>query len=272
MPNQPDATDPINHRWPYSSSYLVGQPFFCPDAVTATTDTIVPTSYFGALSIFWANFGLGGRRASEVAFPSQKVHIFDVAQWQGGNAPVFFAYSFARIPLLLVDGSAKVRLTGQANPGFQPLNPRSAFPTLLTYSPQAWDAPLLPGLPSSFVMSYYWTRGGIQGRDFDGQEISTGIGEAAPQSALQELGLTPARDSPVGPHKQDLALPNRLPGLEAMLAREDRELIEVYARLWLAPPRLPQARHLQRQRRGQEQARDAHRLGTLVQDLPQAVP
>jgi hypothetical protein len=41
------------------------------------------------------------------------------------------------------------------------------------YSPNTWEPPVISGQPSAPVGYYYWTRGGIGGRDFDGQELST---------------------------------------------------------------------------------------------------
>jgi hypothetical protein len=172
LPNQPYG-DPLQWRWPYASSYRVPPAFFSPDAVTNTTGTIIGAADWDHYTTAGLPFNFGGRRVSEVNFPSQKVHVFDRAQWQGAKTPVFFAYSFARVPLLLVDGSAHVRTTSQANPGFQPQNPRSPFPSSWVYSPASWDPPTLAGAPSNPIGSYYWTRGGIQGRDFEGPELPT---------------------------------------------------------------------------------------------------
>ncbi len=170
-PISPDPSDPVNHRWPYSSSYRIPLAFFTPDAVTATTGTIVPG---GSTAFFMATgtFNVGTRRLTEVGFPSHKVYVFDSAQWEGAKYPVYFAYSFARIPMLMVDGSAHVRVTNQANTGFQANNPRALFPTTLPYSAQPFEPPALQG-SSSLTMYYLWTRGGIQGRDFEGPELDT---------------------------------------------------------------------------------------------------
>jgi type II secretory pathway pseudopilin PulG len=172
FPNQPDVSDPAGLRWPYSSSYRVPQAFFTPDSDTSAQGTL----YGGADWQHFAythTFNFGNRRASKVNFPSQKVHVSDSAQWQGVQNPVFFAYPFARVPVLMVDGSARVRATSQANPGFQPNNPRSPFPVTLLYSPNPWEPPVIQGSNANLVGTYYWTRGGIQGRDFEGDEFST---------------------------------------------------------------------------------------------------
>jgi hypothetical protein len=86
---------------------------------------------------------------------------------------VYFAYSYARIPMLMVDGSAHVRPTNHANSGFNPSNPRSPIPLVLTYTQSSYEPPILPAGGSNVTMYYYWTRGGIQGRDFEGPELDT---------------------------------------------------------------------------------------------------
>src|SRR5262249_26205622 len=150
----------------------VGQAFFCPDFASSAHATIVQAGEWRLYQLTANNVTFGGRRLSEVGFPSQKVHVFDTAQWQGVKAPVFFLYPFARVPVLTVDGSARVRITSQANPGFAPGNPRSPFPTTLSYAPYAWEPQALTGVPSTLTGAYLWTRMGLAGRDFDGQEIA----------------------------------------------------------------------------------------------------
>jgi type II secretory pathway pseudopilin PulG len=172
LPYQPDPSSGDRQHWPYTSSYRVPHAFFSPDAATSTTGTFVGALDWSHYNTAGTPFNLGGRRVSEVSFPSQKVHIFDNAQWQGVKQPVFFAYASARIPALLSDGSAGVKITSQANPGFRPDNPRSIFPTALQYSPSLWDPQVLFNNSAPYGM-YFWTRGGIQGRDFEGPELDT---------------------------------------------------------------------------------------------------
>jgi hypothetical protein len=172
-PNQPDQTEPLNWRWPFASSYRVPQAFLTPDASTPSSGTVIPGSDWRSFQVTTPLFNFGNRQTSKVNFPSQKVHVFDNAEWQGAKTPVFFAYTFARVPMLFVDGSARARATSQANRGFQPGNPRSAFFTSLTYSPLPWEPPIVAGTSTSLIGTYYWTRGGIQGRDFEGDEFST---------------------------------------------------------------------------------------------------
>ncbi len=145
LPNQPDPSQSENWRYAYSSSYRVPQAFFSPDALSATTGTIAQSQDTGHYQVLGPTFNPGGRLLSQVNFPSQKVFVFDSAQWQGAKQPVYFGYSFARVPMLLVDGSACVRVTSQANPGFQPSNPRSIFPSTFVFAPVPWGPPAITG-------------------------------------------------------------------------------------------------------------------------------
>lgn len=170
-PVSPDPrADARQKRWPYSSSYRVPIAFFVPDARTAGTGTVFTINDWYQEYAPLPNFG--ERRASEVAFPSQKVFVHDSAQWQGVRRPVWYRYSFARVPVLLFDGSAHVRATGLANQGFQPNVPRNFLPSMYYYTPRSWD-PAVIGNPPILPGYYSYTRGGIRGHDFDGPETDT---------------------------------------------------------------------------------------------------
>lgn len=160
----------------FSSSYRASQAFFTPDAVTAQHGTLAGIDDWDHYQYAGPDFNHGRRRLNEVVYPSLKVHVFDSAQWQGVRRPVFFAYGFARIPMLMVDGSAHVRTSSQSNLGFRPDTPRAPFATYLPYidhPDDPWLPPALPGTGQAQYGYYYWTRGGLHGRDFDGQEVST---------------------------------------------------------------------------------------------------
>ncbi|MFG0314528.1 MAG: hypothetical protein ACF8LL_10125, partial [Phycisphaerales bacterium] len=63
------------------------------------------------------------------------------------------------------DGSVTVRNTSDSNPGFRPRDPTNPDPTLIKVDFRANE--LYPGY-------YRWTRGGLGGIDFGGDEIGTG--------------------------------------------------------------------------------------------------
>jgi hypothetical protein len=168
---QPDGSDPNGWRWPYSSSYELPPAFYSPNFLTTGVQTIIQAGSHNTFQITGTGTtGLGPRLLTDAVHPSQKVLLFENAQWHGARSPVYFAYPHARIAMVTVDGSGGVRATGSANRGFQPANPTSSFATSFTYSPSAWEPPVANNVTS--VQGYYrWTRRGITGRDFDGQEV-----------------------------------------------------------------------------------------------------
>ncbi len=173
LPTSPDPGDFENWRWPYTSSYRVPTHFMSPDAVTSTSGTLLQVDDVNRFGNPGGDFISGGRLVSQAAFPSFKVHVFDYAQWAGVKAPIYYGFPEARVPVLTVDGAAHVRVTTQANPGFQPDVPTSTFPILFYYSPGPWEPARLPS-ESFIVTGYYnWTRGGVHGVDFEGREVDT---------------------------------------------------------------------------------------------------
>lgn len=119
------------------------------------------------------NADLGGVVLSEVAFPSNKVLLHDTEQRYYGRENVYYAFPDARLPVTFFDGSVRVERTGTANPGWNPDRPTS-IQARITYDPQDWEAPLRAADNPQVAGWYTWTRGGIRGIDFNGDEIGTG--------------------------------------------------------------------------------------------------
>ncbi len=106
------------------------------------------------------------RKFTQVQFPSSKVHMHDtVDRHFSSNEDAFFFYPESKQPLLFFDGSVSSRLTKDANPGFQPLDPRNASPSMIRDNSRPFQ--FYPGV-------YRWTRGGLSGIDYGGSEIGTG--------------------------------------------------------------------------------------------------
>jgi prepilin-type N-terminal cleavage/methylation domain-containing protein len=185
-------TDPINYaqmspvpssafetwRWPYSSSYETVPASYSNDRGPTVAQGPSHRTYYGPA----AQNVLGKRRLSQVQFASQKVHIMDSTARHFGKRWWWYAAQNARVPLLFFDNAVKIRVTGpvrtpgDANDGWNPTNPRSAFGTTYTYEPELWEAPLINGGYTgldSVVGFYRWTRGGLTGVDFEGAEINT---------------------------------------------------------------------------------------------------
>ncbi len=182
QPFQAAGTDPINRRWPYSASY---QP---PSATYDRTPTPSQRiSQAGAHNFYWVPAGcvLGNLRMSDVQFPAKKVHLHDQEQRHYTKKRVFFGWAGSRQPLLMFDGSVNIEITGaevyqhqrlnrlmKGNEGWNPTQPQSTSPTFIDYTPATWEAPAQGQFGIDTTPGYYrWTREGLDGIDFGGQEI-----------------------------------------------------------------------------------------------------
>jgi hypothetical protein len=158
---------------PYQSSFQYPAAFYSPDWATDTVSTVQPSSQENHYSVD-ADVQLGGRRVSDVLLPAHKVQMFDRAQWRAGTYDVSYIYAHARIATLLADASAAARPVAQANPGWDPGNVSYPFPLSLSYRADPLKPPVItpsgldPYGTQVFQCRYAWTRGGLQGRDFDG--------------------------------------------------------------------------------------------------------
>ncbi len=110
---------------------------------------------------------LVNRRASEVAFPASKAHMFESFDRHSGSGAPFFYRPGSRVAVLLHDASVSMRDSNDANPGFQPRNPAAPGPTLIRETTAGAGTQHYSGV-------FRWTRGGLKGIDFGGKEISTG--------------------------------------------------------------------------------------------------
>lgn len=183
LPLQPTPSR-VNKRWPYSSSYQ-----FVPASYdkwqTRNAYSNDPTVHRRRLRqgsntgtwIISRDADLGGLRRNEITFPASKVHVYDEADRHTacGKQDIFFAYDDAVQPLLMFDTSVSMRRTGDANLGWDPDSPRTV--TRMQYDPSEWNPPTLSGRATDTVFGWYrWTRGGLLGVDYDGEEIGAGIG------------------------------------------------------------------------------------------------
>lgn len=180
QPVQPDATDPNNLRWPFSSSYQPTAAMFSPDARrgNGAVDTVWQS---GAYYLYYEPTTpnvLGRRLLTQVLFPAQKVQLYEGEARHGTKYRAFYAYPGLSLPALCFDQHAFMAKTDDMLHGFQPETPRNAFPTALTYDPvtagRPWDAPPVGGVPGTNLPGRcQWTRGGLQGVDFGMTEVDT---------------------------------------------------------------------------------------------------
>ncbi len=176
-----EAPSALAVRWPYSASYQPptatydGSP--APARITQATSQ---STYYVPNDV-----RVGNLKMSDVQFASKKVHLHDAEQRHYTKKRVFFGWAGSRQPLLMFDGSVNIEITGgdvyqhqrlgrlmKGNEGWIPNQPSSRNPTIITYSPQTWEAPAQGQFGVDDTPGYYrWTREGLAGIDFGGQEV-----------------------------------------------------------------------------------------------------
>lgn len=152
-------------RVPYGSSYQLISAGFSADRDVDFRTTAGPgadhfTSNPGQL-------GLGGRRLTEVLFPSGKVSMMDQFA-RHASRPSFYAYPDAVQPLLFFDSSVREIRTDTANHGADPNNLLDPRPLMITYVPNAarGEPATRKGTPTESVPArYQWTKNGLRGAD-----------------------------------------------------------------------------------------------------------
>lgn len=163
-------------RWPFSSSFQVGVSHYSNDTGNVgnppTPRTAQRITNHRAWSMPTEPGVLANRTMNEVAFPAQKVTLFDEFDRYNANGPQYFAIEKGSNLVNFYDGHAERKPIAEANFGFWPNDPERGSTTpdqpsfFYGYNPITWWDP--PGAVSRSVPAYYdQTRGGLQGIDFD---------------------------------------------------------------------------------------------------------
>ena len=173
-----DKEPGVNGSWnqlaPWASSYQAVPCSFSPDF----TPTFVP--YSGGHNLFGTMDGFQptARKMSEVQFPGQKVYFYSFYDYNSGQIPIYHAYDDAKSTMNFFDGSAGRRLTAESNPGWNPAakGAGSPGPSRYLYKPnKTWEPPTRSGQISEQVTGHYrWTRGGLLGVDYGGEDTKYG--------------------------------------------------------------------------------------------------
>jgi len=167
----------IAQRWAYSSTYVVVPAAFSQDTNRGPQRTLGPGP--NSLTVSPGTLPLGGRRLTQVNFPSQKVHMYERHD-RHARVQAWYAYERATCSLGFFDTSVRAIESSKSNLGSNPNEPQSPDPVEVRYAPLSSDPPpigdplrLLPG-------RYRWTRGGLRGVDFGGSEVNTGQPRTSP--------------------------------------------------------------------------------------------
>ncbi len=169
FPFQEAATN-SNIRWPYSSSYQVVPASY--DASQAGSRITQNPSSHRSYQIP-GGAKIGELKITAVDSPAQKVFMHD-SNDRYSKQELFYAFPDAKTTMIMFDLSASVRVTDDANVGWQPNNPTQDRATRFQFDPSgsAWE-PQARG-PAAVDGYYRWTRGGLKGVDYGGTEIDTG--------------------------------------------------------------------------------------------------
>ena len=166
----------VQQRWPFASTYQMvpaawnsdgapGQLTYAP--VENTPHLFEPVGSGNANQ----QTPLGGRKLLHVAHPAGKVMMFEEFDRFTNRDGLYFAYPEARCNLAFFDGSVRNEQTSDANPGWNPGNPNVDWQQ--RYVPI--DTFPLPksglGETATYCQRYRWTRFGLRGIDYGGQDI-----------------------------------------------------------------------------------------------------
>ena len=156
-------------RWPYSSSYWVTISVFDGNNVFSRC---WPATY-GSLYVP-GNAKFGGRRISDVSYPSQKVYIYE--QFGRHSGPFtyadYFGFPTAKPVVQAFDNSCSIKNSSDANYGANPNSGASYGPNpSIPYNPGLNSPdPAPPGGSLPSFVYYQYTKGGLKGVDFGGKE------------------------------------------------------------------------------------------------------
>jgi len=172
-------SESLRQRWAYSTSYMSTTYAWSNDE----GNLVLPSN--DPLFVSAGNTGSNSprirvRSLAEVAFPAQKVHMFDEFD---RNREQHWSYEDSEVPQLYFDGSASLNRTGDANLGWDARDAQNQD-SVYRVNWYPIDAEFFP--PALFdtdgdtqddavamVGRFLWTRGGLQGIDYGGDEIDT---------------------------------------------------------------------------------------------------
>jgi prepilin-type N-terminal cleavage/methylation domain-containing protein len=163
----------VYQRWPYGSSYQVVPAAWSPDRKSDLTNVFSPLPDNPHLFSSPQSIRKGNRKAGQVAFPSQKVHMFEEFDYASRSEGVYYFFDEAKCNLMFFDSSVRNLPSKQSNPGWNPetpdigINNQNHFEQ--TYNPLDTFSTYKAG--QSDTLKYRWTREGLQGVDFGGRDV-----------------------------------------------------------------------------------------------------
>ena len=164
----------VRQRWPFASTYQTVPAAWNSDGIAGASTYIPHSASPHTFTTSSAGFSppLGRRKFTQVAHPSGKVMMFEEFDRFSDSAGLYFAYPESKCNLAFFDGSVRNEQTADANPGWNPDEPEQPAWTQI-YVPLD-TFPLPKGGtndPTQYCQRYRWTRYGLQGIDFGGEDI-----------------------------------------------------------------------------------------------------
>jgi type II secretory pathway pseudopilin PulG len=169
----------FTRRYRLASSYVRTAGAWHPDIGPLA---IVPMDNSSFNSVFSASLRLGNRKLTDVAFPSQKVWLFDKQDRHSARYQMFYANTEAAQPLLMFDGSVDFRKYRDANRSGNPsrwniVGPTGVPPRVqISYDPnpalgEAPEVRFVSG--GGYDVKFWYTHGGLRGIDYGGRNVDT---------------------------------------------------------------------------------------------------
>ena len=164
----------VRQRWAFASTYQMVPAAWNTDGIAGAL-TYIPVSdtpHLMTPSDNTATPSLGRRKFTQVAHPSGKVMMFEEFDRFSDKDGLYFAYPEAKCNLAFFDGSVRNEQTADSNAGWNPAEPDTDW--LQTYVPLDTFPEPKDGLSSNtttYCQRYRWTRHGLQGIDFGGNDV-----------------------------------------------------------------------------------------------------
>jgi prepilin-type N-terminal cleavage/methylation domain-containing protein len=164
------AMNPMNWRWPYSSTYWITSSAYDGNVPALRA---VPAGYgFVTGGAVNPQARFGGRKASSVAYPAQKVFMYEQFGRHHGKTSYlsYVGFQTARPVVQFFDNSASMRSIADAQNGCFPSTGGQQLQVWAPANPTADPSP-----PNTVTYDYYlqWTKGGLQGIDFGGTRLNS---------------------------------------------------------------------------------------------------
>lgn len=173
---QADSLRPANNFAPlnYSSTYIYVPAFYSPDRFTSDGGRLEQATTHG--SFFYSmgssqNYRFGRRKATDVAFPSRKVWLYDEFDRHHMKQVTYYTHWRAKFTAGMMDGSVRFIANSDANlGGYWRANGTFQIPAPVTYDPNSAISRSQWPDNSSRTQDgrVRWTVGGLKGADVGG--------------------------------------------------------------------------------------------------------